>query len=65
MKPANPLTPIGVWLVRFLINASILALVFQAIAVSSVGGGIVVRVATWAAFAAKLSSWPAAFAKWP
>jgi hypothetical protein len=65
MKPANPLAPMGVWLIGFLINAFVLALAIKLLAVSSVGGGIAVGVAAWAGFAATLSSWPAAFAKWP
>jgi hypothetical protein len=65
MKPVTPLAPMGVWLVGFLIDAFVLALAIELLAISSVGGGIAVGVAAWAGFAATLSSWPAAFATWP
>jgi hypothetical protein len=65
MQPANPLAPMGVWLVGFLINAFVLALAINLLGSSSIGGAIGVGIAAWAGFAAPLSSWPAAFARWP
>lgn len=65
MQPANPFAPMGAWLVGFLVNAIVLALAIKLLSVSSVGSGIAIGVAGWAGFAATLSSWPAAFAKWP
>jgi hypothetical protein len=65
MQPANPLMPMGIWLVGFLINAFVLALAINLLATSSIGGAIAIGVVAWAGFAAPLSSWPAAFARWP
>lgn len=65
MQPANPLAPLGSWLVGFLINALVLAIAIKMLSISSVGGAIALGIAAWAGFAAPLSSWPAAFAKWP
>jgi hypothetical protein len=65
MQPANPFTPMGVWLIGFLINAYILAQAINLLAISNVVGAILLGLAAWAGFAAPLSSWPAAFARWP
>jgi hypothetical protein len=65
MKPANPFTPMGIWLIGFLINAFVLALAIKLLSISTVGGAIGLAILVWLAFAATLSSWPAAFAKWP
>ncbi len=65
MQPANPLMPMGVWLIGFLVNALVLALLLSLLAISSLGDGILLGILVWAGFAATLSSWPAAFAKWP
>ena len=65
MQPVNPLMPMGVWLIGFLINAFVLALAINLLPTNSVGGAIAVGILAWAGFAAPLSSWPAAFARWP
>lgn len=65
MQPANPLAPMGVWFVGFLVNTFVLALAIQLLAIKGVGSGITVGVTAWAGFEATLSSWPAAFARWP
>jgi hypothetical protein len=65
MRPANPLMPMGVWLIGFLVNALVLSLAIKLLGIGSVGSATGLALLVWLAFAATLSSWPAAFARWP
>lgn len=65
LQPTNPLSPMGVWLIGFLVNGLVLALLVNALGMTGAGDAIVLAIFVWAGFAATLSSWPAAFAGWP
>jgi hypothetical protein len=65
MRPANPLMPMGVWLIGFVVNALVLSLAIKLLGIGSVGSATGLALLVWLAFAATLSSWPAAFARWP
>ena len=65
LAPANPLLPLLIWLVGFLVNATVLAIVIEELNLTRVGEAVLVATLGWLAFGATLSSWPAAFARWP
>jgi hypothetical protein len=63
--PSNiPLT-LGLWLLGFLVNAAVLALLIQGMGINNLWDGILLGVVVWAGLGLTISSWPVIHAKQP
>lgn len=65
LQPADPVRPLGLWAVAFLLNALVLALLVRALGLATVGEAVVLGVLVWVGLGATFSLWPVAFARQP
>jgi hypothetical protein len=65
LMPSNiPLT-LGLWLLGFVVNAAVLALLIRGMSINNPGDGILLGVLVWAGLGLTISSWPVIHARQP
>jgi hypothetical protein len=65
LMPSNIPVTMGLWLLSFLVNAVVMAILIREIGIGNLRDGIALGVIAWAGLALPLSSWPVIHARQP